>query len=68
MDHIVGHVVRRGLEAGHATFTQDNDQPQIQLPKIPAWGAILLLSTAVFFIAYLSVVSLDMQSALLILC
>lgn len=55
MDHLAGHLVRRGVEA-HARL-QEGGEPGLDLPKIPAWGAMLLFATAVFFMGLLTMVS-----------
>jgi len=64
MDHIVGHVVRRGMEA-HSQWRASNavvsadgeaDKPVIE---IPAWGAAVLAGTVVAGIVTLFCVSWD---------
>jgi hypothetical protein len=57
MDHVLGHVVRRGMEA-HASF-RAADEPSGEEPryKMPIWGIILLASTSIFFTLMLGTVS-----------
>jgi hypothetical protein len=55
MDHAVGHLVRRGMEA-HANYrtsggNTDGSSPAFDLPP---WGAALLIGTVVIFVVILS--------------
>lgn len=57
MDHVVGHLVRRGIEA-HSSYRvssvdTDGGSPVFNLPP---WGAALLACTVIFFVAISSVV------------
>lgn len=59
MDHVVGHVVRRGMEAHTAwqnNRAMDGEKPEI---NIPAWGAAILGGTVIAFIITTALVSCD---------
>jgi hypothetical protein len=57
MDHVLGHVVRRGMEA-HASFRAAGEPSGEEPPyKMPIWGIILLASTSIFFTLMLGTVS-----------
>jgi hypothetical protein len=56
MDHVVGGLVRRGVNAAHASYRASavQDEP---IYKLPAWGAAVLISTVMFFILMIMMVS-----------
>jgi hypothetical protein len=57
MDHVLGHVVRRGMEA-HASFRAAGEPSGEEPPyKMPIWGIITLAGTTIFFTLMLGMVS-----------
>jgi hypothetical protein len=57
MDHVLGHLVRRGMEA-HASFpTASEPTPDEPSFKMPIWGVALLASTSIFFFLILGMVN-----------
>ncbi len=59
MNHLIGHVVRRGMEA-HASFRfRTAGEPSSDEPpyKMPLWGVVLLTGTSIFFFLMLGMVS-----------
>jgi hypothetical protein len=66
MDHVVGHLVRRGFEA-HASYRANaisDGEPQPDKPEfeMPTWGAILIVATIIFFSVILGMVSESIRS------
>jgi hypothetical protein len=59
MDHIAGHLFRRGMDA-HAIFRAASaGEPSPEKPsyEMPFWGTALLAGTIIFFTLMLSMVS-----------
>ena len=63
MNNVLGHVVRRGMEA-HASFRAAGEPSSEEPPyKMPIWGVILLAGTSVFFFLMLGMVSEQSRAA-----
>lgn len=46
IDHVVGHVVRRGMDA----YSNASEDPAIDIPSIPTWSGVALIATTVLFL------------------
>lgn len=63
MDHVLGHLVRRGMEA-HASFgTAGGPTPDEPPYKMPLWGIVLLAGTSIFFMLMFGMVNAQSRAA-----
>jgi hypothetical protein len=63
MDHVLGHLVRRGMEA-HASFRAAGEPSPEEPPyKMPVWGIVLLAGTSIFFLLMVGTVSGQSRAA-----